>query len=139
MQTAGIIAEYNPFHLGHAWHMAETRRLLGGRAAVVCVMSGHWVQRGECALADKWSRASAALMGGAAWAVYGLLSRVLASVPEGATEAVLSWRGNAAATLVAIAVAVAVYGAMVVALRALSREDLSLMPKGDKIARLLRL
>ena len=65
MQTAGIIAEYNPFHLGHAWHMAETRRLLGGRAAMVCVMSGHWVQRGECALADKWSRASAALMGGA--------------------------------------------------------------------------
>ena len=82
---------------------------------------------------------ASALMGGAAWAVYGLLSRVLASVPEGATEAVLSWRGNAAATLVAIAVAVAVYGAMVVALRALSREDLSLMPKGDKIARLLRL
>ena len=64
METAGIIAEYNPFHRGHAWHMAETRRRLGG-GAVVCVMSGHWVQRGECALTDKWSRAAAALMGGA--------------------------------------------------------------------------
>ena len=65
METAGIVAEYNPFHSGHAWHIAETRRRLGGEAAVVCVMSGHWVQRGECALADKWSRAAAALSGGA--------------------------------------------------------------------------
>ena len=64
METAGVVAEYNPFHRGHAWHMAETRRRLGG-GAVVCVMSGHWVQRGECALTDKWSRAAAALMGGA--------------------------------------------------------------------------
>ena len=83
--------------------------------------------------------AASALMGGAAWAVYGLLSRLLASVPEEGAEAVLSWKGNAAATLAAILVAVAVYGVMVVALRCLSREDLSLMPKGDKIARLLRL
>ena len=83
--------------------------------------------------------AASALTGGAAWAVYGLLSRVLTSVPEGGTEAILSWRGNAVATLVAIAVAIAVYFVLVVALRAISREDLSLMPKGDKIARLLRL
>ena len=65
METAGIVAEYNPFHKGHAWHIAETRRQLGGDAALVCVMSGHWVQRGECALTDKWSRAAAALSGGA--------------------------------------------------------------------------
>ena len=65
MVTAGIVAEYNPFHRGHAWHIAETRRALGGEAAVVCVMSGHWVQRGECALADKWRRAALALDGGA--------------------------------------------------------------------------
>ena len=65
METAGIVAEYNPFHSGHAWHIAETRRRLGGEAAILCVMSGHWVQRGECALADKWSRAAAALSGGA--------------------------------------------------------------------------
>ncbi|HJB69690.1 MAG TPA: nucleotidyltransferase family protein [Candidatus Flavonifractor avistercoris] len=65
METAGIVAEYNPFHRGHAWHIAETRRRLGGDAPVVCVMSGHWVQRGECALADKWLRAALALDRGA--------------------------------------------------------------------------
>ena len=65
METAGIVAEYNPFHRGHAWHIAETRRQLGGDAALVCVMSGHWVQRGECALADKWLRAALALDRGA--------------------------------------------------------------------------
>ena len=65
METAGIVAEYNPFHRGHAWHIAETRRRLGGDAPVVCVMSGHWVQRGECALADKWLRTALALDRGA--------------------------------------------------------------------------
>lgn len=65
MATAGIVAEYNPFHWGHAWHIARTRRTLGADTAVVCVMSGHWVQRGECALTDKWSRAALALSGGA--------------------------------------------------------------------------
>ncbi|MEQ2457298.1 tRNA(Met) cytidine acetate ligase [Flavonifractor hominis] len=65
MPTAGIVAEYNPFHLGHAFHLARTRSALGEGGAVVCVMSGHWVQRGECALADKWTRAALALEGGA--------------------------------------------------------------------------
>ena len=83
--------------------------------------------------------AASALMGGAAWAVYGLTARELSSVPEGGTERVLSNLGNAAATLLAIAAAVAVYGALVVALRCLSRDDLALMPKGEKLARLLRL
>ena len=84
---------------------------------------------------------ASALMGGAAWAVYGLLARLLrkAVETEGAVTYVLSWKGNAIAALAAIVVAVAVYGVLVVALRCLSREDLSLMPKGDKIARLLRL
>lgn len=65
MNAVGIIAEYNPFHTGHAYHIAETRRLLGEDRPVVCVMSGSWVQRGECALADKWTRAELALQGGA--------------------------------------------------------------------------
>lgn len=65
MRAVGIIAEYNPFHTGHAWHLAETRRILGEEAAVVCVMSGSWVQRGECALTDKWTRTAMALRGGA--------------------------------------------------------------------------
>ena len=71
-------------------------------------------------------------------AVYGLLSRLLTTQTIGG-EAVLSWTGNAVSARAAILVAVAVYGALVVALRCLSREDLALMPKGEKIARLLRL
>ena len=64
MRTVGIVAEYNPFHPGHAYHIAQTRRALGP-CAVVAVMSGHFVQRGDCAVADKWTRAAAALAGGA--------------------------------------------------------------------------
>ncbi len=63
MNTVGIIAEYNPFHAGHAFHVAETRRRLG-ECAVAAVMSGNFVQRGECAVLDKWTRAKAALKGG---------------------------------------------------------------------------
>ena len=65
MKTIGIVAEYNPFHTGHAWHIQESRRLVGEDAAVVAVMSGNWVQRGECAVAGKWTRAGMALKGGA--------------------------------------------------------------------------
>ena len=79
------------------------------------------------------------LMGAAAWAVYGLAEKILSRVPEGETQAVLSRTGGAIATLGAIGVAAVVYGVLIVALRAITRDDLSLMPKGDKIARLLRL
>lgn len=65
MKTAGVIAEYNPFHSGHLWHLAETRRRLGGDCRVVCAMSGNWVQRGEPALLPKHARAAMALEGGA--------------------------------------------------------------------------
>ena len=64
MKIIGIVAEYNPFHTGHAWHIQETRRQFREETAVVAVMSGNWVQRGECAIADKWTRARAALEGG---------------------------------------------------------------------------
>ena len=65
MPVAGIVAEYNPFHTGHAYHIARTRQLLGEDTGIVAVMSGNWVQRGECALGDKWTRARMALVGGA--------------------------------------------------------------------------
>ena len=64
MKTIGIVAEYNPFHTGHAWHIAQTRRLFQEETAVAAVMSGNWVQRGECAAADKWTRTEMALAGG---------------------------------------------------------------------------
>ena len=65
MKAVGIAAEYNPFHTGHAYHLAETRHLLGEDKPAVCVMSGSWVQRGECAVTDKWTRAAMTLKGGA--------------------------------------------------------------------------
>jgi len=64
MKVAGIVAEYNPFHAGHAFHIRETRRRVG-ECAVAAVMSGHFVQRGDSAIFDKWARARAALEGGA--------------------------------------------------------------------------
>lgn len=63
MDIVGVVAEYNPFHAGHRRHIDQTRRALG-RCAVVAAMSGNFVQRGDCAVTDKWSRASAALAGG---------------------------------------------------------------------------
>ncbi len=64
MRIAGIIAEYNPFHNGHAYHIRETRRQSGCDYVVIC-MAGSFTQRGEPARLDKWSRARAALACGA--------------------------------------------------------------------------
>ena len=63
MRTAGIICEYNPLHKGHQWMMDEVRR--AGADAIVCAMSGNFVQRGEAAVADKLARAEMALHCGA--------------------------------------------------------------------------
>ncbi len=65
MKIVGIVAEYNPFHAGHQYHIEETRRRLGEDCAIVAAMSGNFVQRGECAITDKWTRARMALEGGA--------------------------------------------------------------------------
>ncbi|MCL2373142.1 MAG: nucleotidyltransferase family protein [Defluviitaleaceae bacterium] len=60
--TAGIIVEFNPFHVGHGVHIAKTREVAGD--GVVVVMSGNFVQRGEPALCDKWRRTKMALLQG---------------------------------------------------------------------------
>lgn len=65
MAAAGIICEYNPFHHGHAWQIAELRRRLGAETCVVCAMSGDFVQRGEGAILRAHARAEAAVRGGA--------------------------------------------------------------------------
>ena len=65
MRTAGIICEYNPFHAGHRLQLQETRRLLEEDCAVVCLMSGNYVQRGEPAIWPKHLRAEAAVRNGA--------------------------------------------------------------------------
>lgn len=65
MPIAGIVCEYNPFHRGHAYQLTELRRHLGADGAIVCVMSGNFVQRGDFALLNKHSRAEAAVCAGA--------------------------------------------------------------------------
>ena len=65
MKICGIVAEYNPFHNGHARHLAETRRRLGAETAIVCAMSGNYVQRGDLAILEKYRRAQAAARCGA--------------------------------------------------------------------------
>ena len=60
-----MIVEYNPLHSGHLRLMEETRRLLGPDTAIVCAMSGNFVQRGDFALVRKHQRARAAVESGA--------------------------------------------------------------------------
>lgn len=63
MKVAGIIAEYNPFHHGHAYHLQKTRELTGADY-IIAVMSGDYVQRGMPALLDKYLRCEMALSQG---------------------------------------------------------------------------
>lgn len=63
MRIAGIVAEYNPFHNGHAWQIAEAKRL--GAEVVVVAMSCGAVQRGELPLLPEHIRARAAVEAGA--------------------------------------------------------------------------
>ncbi|MDG5470183.1 nucleotidyltransferase [Jeotgalibacillus sp. ET6] len=63
MKATGIVVEYNPFHNGHLLHAAESRRSTGNDV-VIAVMSGPFLQRGEPALASKWSRTRMALASG---------------------------------------------------------------------------
>lgn len=64
MRAVGIIAEYNPFHNGHRYHIARARELTHADA-VIAVMSGAFTQRGDAAILDKWTRARMALQNGA--------------------------------------------------------------------------
>ena len=64
MKAAGITAEYNPLHNGHAYHIARAKELSGCDALAVA-MSGDFVQRGAPAVMDKWTRAEHALRCGA--------------------------------------------------------------------------
>ncbi len=65
MSVTGVVCEYNPFHRGHAKQLCEIRRLQGEDSAIVCLMSGNFVQRGHPAIIDKSLRARAAVDCGA--------------------------------------------------------------------------
>ena len=91
MKTIGIVAEYNPFHMGHARQIRESRKLIentGEETAVIVVMSGDYVQRGEEAAFSKYARAEAACRSGADLVVELPLSWILTSAEGFARGAV---------------------------------------------------
>lgn len=63
MKACGIVAEYNPFHNGHLYQLTEAKKK-SGADIVIAAMSGNFLQRGEPALLDKWTRANIALKNG---------------------------------------------------------------------------
>ena len=65
MTTCAILAEYNPFHSGHAYHIRKIREAFGDDTRVIAIMSGNFVERGDVAVADKLLRAQSALLCGA--------------------------------------------------------------------------
>lgn len=65
MKIVGIVCEYNPFHMGHQKQFEAVRRIYGPDSAIVCAMSGNFVQRGAPAVLDKSLRAEAAVRCGA--------------------------------------------------------------------------
>ena len=85
MKTLGIVTEYNPFHKGHAYMIEEAKKKAGADRVVV-IMSGSFVQRGEPAIFDKWTRTEAALKNGVD------LSR--AFVEGGIHEAIMEYENN---------------------------------------------
>ncbi len=64
MKITGVVAEYNPFHMGHEFQLKKAREL-SSCDGIAVVMSGNYVQRGEPAIIDKFRRAEAAIYGGA--------------------------------------------------------------------------
>lgn len=59
----GIIAEYNPFHNGHLYHLQESKKITGCKFTVA-IISGHFTQRGDTSIVDKWTKAKMALNNG---------------------------------------------------------------------------
>ena len=88
MKTAAVIAEYNPFHKGHEYHLLKTRAMAEADYIIV-VMSGDFVQRGAPALMNKYLRTKMALAGGAD-VVIELPSRYALSSAEGFAEGAVS-------------------------------------------------
>ena len=62
-EVLGIVAEYNPFHNGHLYHIKKAIEKSGAKY-VVCVMSGNFVQRGNTSVVDKWKKTQMALANG---------------------------------------------------------------------------
>lgn len=63
LSVTGIVAEYNPLHKGHVYHITRSREITGSEF-IVAVLSSHFVQRGQACLVDKWTRTRMALLSG---------------------------------------------------------------------------
>lgn len=98
MRICGVIAEYNPFHNGHRYHLNEARRLSGCDYLIVC-MGGAFSQRGEVMLLDKWTRARMALQSGADLVVELPALFAVRSADAFATGALLTLAGMGASSL----------------------------------------
>ena len=62
-KVLGIVAEYNPFHNGHLYHLNESKKLTGADYTIA-IIGGNFTQRGSTSLIDKWSKAKMALLNG---------------------------------------------------------------------------
>ena len=62
-KVLGIVAEYNPFHNGHLYHLEESKKITGSKY-VVAVISGNFTQRGDTSIVDKWTKTKMALDNG---------------------------------------------------------------------------
>lgn len=62
-KVLGIVAEYNPFHNGHLYHLEQAKKITGSNY-IVAIISGNFTQRGSTSLFDKWSKAKTALQCG---------------------------------------------------------------------------
>lgn len=81
MKTVGIIAEYNPFHNGHKYHLKKAKEVTGAEYAVV-IMSGDYTQRGTPAVCSKYMRAASALLAGADLVLEMPVFGTVASAPD---------------------------------------------------------
>ena len=63
MEIIGIIAEYNPFHLGHLYHIKKIKEMYKD-SLIICVMSSSFCQRGEVSVLNKWDKTSICLNNG---------------------------------------------------------------------------
>ena len=61
--VVGIIAEYNPFHNGHRYHLEQSKRIANADYSIA-IISGNFVQRGNVSIVDKWAKAAMALSNG---------------------------------------------------------------------------
>ena len=89
MKTAAIICEYNPLHRGHIRQFAAIRAALGPDAAIVCLMSGSYVQRGAPAVFSAPERAEAAVRCGASLVLELPLTASLSSAEGFAAKGVI--------------------------------------------------